>query len=151
MLLQCPVRIQLSVKAPPAVHCAYLLFSCASDDKMLMVWDLDPVIDIASPPSPGRSPPKRPQPTSYVIAFPHPLTSVDSHPSTSKEVLVGDCRGSIFLTDWRSDLNDNEQESWRNQAVVELVEPRALADSAPGVSTKWSGSVAWRRDPTADL
>ena len=115
-----------------------------------MVWDLDPALDIVSPPSPGGASPTRPQPTSYPIAFPHPLTSVDAHPLKSKEVLVGDCRGSIFLTDWRSDL-ENEQDSWHNQAVVELVEPRALADSAPGLSAKWSGSVAWRRDPTADL
>ncbi|TFK93162.1 hypothetical protein K466DRAFT_581249 [Polyporus arcularius HHB13444] len=122
-----------------------------SDDKMLMVWDLHPNLDIASPPSPGASPPVRPQPTAYVITFPHPLTSVNSHPSTSKELLVADCRGSIFLTDWRSDPDENEQDSWRNSAVVELVEPRALADAASGLSNKWSGSVAWRRDSTAEI
>ncbi|KAL7283116.1 hypothetical protein ACG7TL_002541 [Trametes sanguinea] len=122
-----------------------------SDDKMLMVWDLHPAIDIASPPFPGTSPPSRPQPTAYVIKFPHPLTSVNAHPSTSKELLVADCRGSIFLTDWRSDPPENEQDSWRNSSVVELVEPRALADSLAGPSAQWSGSVAWRRDPSADF
>ncbi len=64
---------------------------------------------------------------------------------------MADCRGSIFLTDWRSDPDENEQDSWRNSAVVELVEPRALADAASGLSNKWSGSVAWRRDPTAEM
>ncbi|KAI0362809.1 hypothetical protein OH77DRAFT_1500401 [Trametes cingulata] len=122
-----------------------------SDDKMLMVWDLHPSIDLTTPPSPGASPPSRPQPTAYVITFPHPLTSVNAHPSTSKELLVADCRGSIFLTDWRSDPDENEQDSWRNSSVVELLEPRALADSLAGPSTKWSGSVAWRRDPSADF
>ncbi|KAL1947489.1 hypothetical protein VTO73DRAFT_13213 [Trametes versicolor] len=122
-----------------------------SDDKMLMVWDLHPSIDLTSPPSPGASTPTRPQPTAYVITFPHPLTSVHAHPSTSKELLVSDCRGSIFLTDWRSDPDENEQDSWRNSSVVELIEPRALADSLAGPSAKWSGSVAWRRDPSADF
>ncbi|KAI0822683.1 WD40-repeat-containing domain protein [Trametes gibbosa] len=122
-----------------------------SDDKMLMVWDLHPSIDLTSPPSPGASPPSRPQPTAYVITFPHPLTSVNAHPSTSKELLVADCRGSVFLTDWRSDPDENEQHSWRNSSVVELLEPRALADSLAGPSAKWSGSVAWRRDPSAEF
>ncbi|KAI0670712.1 WD40-repeat-containing domain protein [Trametes maxima] len=122
-----------------------------SDDKILMVWDLHPSIDLTSPPSPGTSPPARLQPTAYVIAFTHPLTSVNAHPSTSKELLVADSRGSIFLTDWRSDPDENEQDSWRNSSVVELVEPRALADSRAGPSAKWSGSVAWRRDPSADF
>ncbi|PIL23681.1 hypothetical protein GSI_13430 [Ganoderma sinense ZZ0214-1] len=122
-----------------------------SDDKVLIVWDLSPNLNIASPPSPTAVLPERPQPTAYVINFPHPLTGVDSHPSTSKELLVADCRGSIFLTDWRSDPDENEQNSWRKHSVVEVVEPRALADAASGLSTTWSGSVAWRRDPSAEF
>ncbi|OCH95227.1 hypothetical protein OBBRIDRAFT_720874 [Obba rivulosa] len=120
-----------------------------SDDKMLMVWDLSPT---APPPSPGRdrdstsSSATRLQPTAYVISFPHPLTTVASHPSTSKEFLVADSRGSIFLIDWREDPDENPQDSWRNSSVVELTDPRALADAATGLSNKWSGSVAWRRD-----
>ena len=118
---------------------------------MLMVWDLHPALDIASPPSPGAAAPTRPQPTAYVITFTHALTSVDSHPSTSKELLVADCRGSVFRTDWRSDPDEHEQDSWRNGSVVELLEPRALADAVAGPAAKWSGSAAWRRDPSADL
>ncbi|KII88799.1 hypothetical protein PLICRDRAFT_110292 [Plicaturopsis crispa FD-325 SS-3] len=125
-----------------------------SDDKTLLVWDLQPRIDISSgQPSPARSPSfsttpsnpgsVRPQPTAYVIPFPHPLTTVDSHPSTSKELLVSDCRGSVFLTDWRSDPSENS--SRRHSSLVELVDPRALADAQ-----SVGGSVAWRRD-TVDI
>ena len=112
---------------------------------------LDISSTITSPvPSPGimgtPSPGSRPQPTAYVIAFPHPLTSVCSHPSTSKEFLVSDCRGSIFLTDWRSDPEQDEQENWRHSSLIELVEPFALSDASTGLSQHWSGSVAWRGD-----
>ncbi|TFY53946.1 hypothetical protein EVJ58_g9153 [Rhodofomes roseus] len=119
-----------------------------SDDKLLMVWDLNPSINIASPHSPidEDSSSRRPQPTVYVVAFPHPLTSVNSHPTTSKELLVSDCRGSIFLTDWRTEWEEDEHDAWRNSNVVELVEPRALASPVIGVKSKWTGSVSWRRD-----
>lgn len=121
-----------------------------SDDKMLMVWDLTPSLTIFSPASPGlETDPSqsRPPPTAYPIAFPRPLASVCSHPSTSKEFLVADARGSIFLTDWRSDPDENDEQAgsswrWRNASVIELVEPRAVA----GMSTKWSASASWRRD-----
>ncbi|KAI0693890.1 hypothetical protein BC835DRAFT_1275310 [Cytidiella melzeri] len=125
-----------------------------SDDKMLMVWDLFPAVPgmrTRETNFPGASqdpedPPPRSQPTAYVIGFPHPLTTVCSHPTTSREFLIADSRGSIFLTDWRSDPDENEQVSWRNSSVIELVEPRALADSISGSSARWGGCVAWRRD-----
>ncbi|KAK0210490.1 hypothetical protein DFS33DRAFT_296876 [Desarmillaria ectypa] len=123
-----------------------------SDDKMLMVWDLLPSVDtasmLASPmaQSGTASPSPRAQPTAYVIAFPHPLTSINSHPSTSKEFLVSDCRGSIFLTDWRSDPDDPDQDSWHNSNLVELVEPHALSEASLGRTLQWSGSVAWQKD-----
>jgi hypothetical protein len=121
-----------------------------------MVWDLHPTVDISSSaPSPARSAPQivtsspmdRPQPTAYVIAFPHPLAAISSNPATSKEFVVSDCRGSIFITDWRSDPQDIDQ---RHSSLVELVEPYALAESTMGLCTQWSGSVAWRRD-TPDM
>lgn len=128
------------------------------DDKMLMVWDLHPTVSISSgAPSPAQSPLEgaallsmdRPQPTAYVIPFPHPLATINSHPSTSKEFLVSDCRGSIFLTDWRSDPQDIDPSIWRCSSPVELVEPYTLSDTM-GLATQCSGSVAWRRD-TPDM
>lgn len=131
-------------------HMSFVSVSDANemiDDKMLMVWDLNPSISIGSSNSlgsPSADPTSsRPQPTAYVIQFPYPLSSVCAHPSTSKEFLVADARGSIFLTDWRS---DPDQDSWRNQSVIELVEPRALADAVCGMPGRWSGGVAWRCD-----
>ncbi|KAH7908012.1 WD40-repeat-containing domain protein [Hygrophoropsis aurantiaca] len=126
-----------------------------SDDKMLMVWDLQPTLDIASgitsAAAPSHrdetsSPQPRLQPTAYVISFPHPLTTVNSHPSSSKEFLVSDCHGSLFLTDWRSDPEQSEQGSWRHSSVVELVEPHTLSTSITGLSLQWTGFAAWRRD-----
>ncbi|PPQ90129.1 hypothetical protein CVT25_012298 [Psilocybe cyanescens] len=126
-----------------------------TDDKMLMVWDLHPVVDPRSSPSPSpildidMSPPMsaRPQPTAYVIPFPHPLTTIRSHPTTSKEFVVADARGSVFLTDWRSDPNEEADEgALRHSSVIELVEPAALAASVMGTKTQWSASVDWRVD-----
>ncbi|KAK7693054.1 hypothetical protein QCA50_002619 [Cerrena zonata] len=122
-----------------------------SDDRTLLIWDLTPEVKIPSPGSPesdGSDAPSRPQPTAYPIAFPHPLASVSSHPSTSKDLLVADNRGSLFVVDWRTD--ENERASWRNSSIVELVEPHALADAACGVSKTWSASAAWRAD-SADI
>ena len=125
---------------------------------MLMVWDLQPTLNISSGvPSPetsgqdASSPPNpRPQPTAYVIAFPHPLITVNSHPGSSKDFLVSDCRGSIFLSDWRTDPVLTEQGSWRHSTLVELVEPHALRDSLLGKSAQDMGFTAWRRD-NADM
>jgi hypothetical protein len=121
-----------------------------------MVWDLDSSLDIPSVPlrlpskEVSSSPPPRSQPTTYVIPFPYPLTTVNSHPSTGKELLVSDCRGSIFITDWRSDPDESEQDNWRRSNLVELVEPHALSNAMTGLSVQWSGSAAWRRD-TVDM
>ncbi|KAJ7632334.1 WD40-repeat-containing domain protein [Roridomyces roridus] len=99
------------------------------DDKMLMVWDLYPgpgIVD-SSGVLGSSSPPPRLQPTAYVIAFPHPLTTVSAHPSSSKEFLVSDARGCLFLTDWRS---NDEDEDWR---MIELIEPHALSSMNPAI------------------
>lgn len=115
------------------------------DDKMLMVWDLETRVAGGSP-SAGSSRAgdrgllDRPQPTAYAIPFPHPLTSVSSHSLSSKEFLVSDNYGSIFLTDWRSD----PEEDPRNLNVVELVEPRALSDAVSGIGSM--GAAAWKAD-----
>jgi hypothetical protein len=122
---------------------------------MLMVWDLYPSMEIPSPfqshsPSPDYAITPaldaRPQPTAYVIPFPHPLTSICAHPGTSKEFLVSDCHGSVFLTDWRTDPDDNDDGSLRHSSVVELIEPLALAAASMGATSQRSVSIDWRRD-----
>jgi len=108
---------------------------------MLMVWDLETRAGGGSPSAGSdRGLLDRPQPAAYPIPFPHPLTSVSSHPLSSKEFLVSDNHGSIFLTDWRSD----PEEDSRRLNVIELVEPRALSDAVGGLGT--AGVAAWRAD-----
>ena len=87
--------------------------------------------------------------TAVVVASePHPLTSISSHPLTSKEFLISDCRGSVYLTDWRSDAQDLEGNGagLRHSNLAELVEPGALAAACMGQSWRWSGLTAWRVD-----
>lgn len=123
-----------------------------------MVWDLQPTLNISSGvpypenPSQNSSSPAdpRPQPTAYVIPFPHPLITVNSHPGSSKEFLVADSRGSIFLTDWRTDPALTEQGSWRHATLLELIEPHAVGDSLLGASSQIMGFAAWRHD-NADM
>ena len=115
------------------------------DDKVLMVWDLETRTGGGSPSAGSdhagdRSILDRPQPAAYAIPFPHPLTSVSSHPLSSKEFLVSDNHGSIFLTDWRSD----PEEDSRRLNIIELVEPRALSDAVSGLGS--AGVAAWRAD-----
>ena len=110
-----------------------------------MVWDLETGVTRGSPSAESdrggdRSFLDRSQPTAYAIPFPHPLTSVSSHSLSSKEFLVSDNHGSIFLTDWRSD----PEEDPRNLNVIELVEPRALSDAVGGIGS--TGAAAWRAD-----
>jgi len=110
-----------------------------------MVWDLEMRATGGSPSAGSdrvedRSSLDRPQPAAYAIPFPHPLTSVSSHPLSSKEFLVSDNHGTIFLTDWRSD----PEEDSRRLNVIELVEPRALSDAVSGLGSV--GVAAWRAD-----
>jgi hypothetical protein len=120
-----------------------------SDDKTLMVWDLSPAIELETSPmnhNRPRTPPERPQPTAYVIPFPYPLTAVISHPSSSKEFLVADSHGSVYLTDWRTDPLESGEQSWRHHSLVQLIEPRVVADTMSGKIVHGGGSIAWCRD-----
>jgi hypothetical protein len=139
-----------------------------TDDKMLMVWDLRPNVDIPSAPqsqsrsrshsrSRSLSPPSssststpgggsggstRPQPTAYVISFPHALSSVCAHASTTKELLVADVRGSLALVDWRSDpLHAPADAAWHHPRVIEFAAPRAVAGGAGA----YPASAAWQQ------
>ncbi|KAJ7063043.1 WD40-repeat-containing domain protein [Mycena amicta] len=111
-----------------------------SADALLIIWDIYPASSPSSSSSSNLSlsPPPRSQPTAYTIAFPHELRSVCSHPSSSKEFLVADARGSIFLTDWQTGFD-----SWR---LVELADPHALAAS----TTLSSAAASWKKD-NADI
>ncbi|KAH9999033.1 hypothetical protein BJV77DRAFT_1058578 [Russula vinacea] len=131
-----------------------------SDDKMLMVWDLRPNVDIPSAPrsrsrslSPSSSSAStgpgggggsstRPQPTAYVISFPHALSSVCAHASTTKDLLVADVRGSLALIDWRSDpLHAPADAAWHHPRVIEFAAPRAIAGGAGA----YPASAAWQQ------
>ncbi|KAH9056630.1 hypothetical protein EDB87DRAFT_1635482 [Lactarius vividus] len=121
---------------------------------MLMVWDLHPTIDIPSAPlsvspsnddgsgggssSPGSN--SRPQPTAYVISFPHALSAVCAHASTTKDLLVADVRGSLALIDWRSDPSHAPADAWHHPRVLELAAPRAIA----GAAGAFPASAAWQ-------
>ena len=113
---------------------------------MLMVWDLHPNVDIPSAPL-SPSPPShrarsndsqtggsgnaRPQPTAYVISFPHALSSVCAHATTTKGLLVADVRGSLALIDWRTDApHTSTDAAWHHPRVVEFAAPRAIAGGA---------------------
>jgi hypothetical protein len=122
-----------------------------------MVWDLRPNVDIPSipqsrsrslsPPSPGpstgntASSSTRPQPTAYVISFPHALSSVCAHASTTKDLLVADMRGSLALIDWRSDPSHAQADAaWHHPRVIEFAAPRAIA----GGGGAFPASAAWQ-------
>ncbi|KAH8829701.1 WD40-repeat-containing domain protein [Flagelloscypha sp. PMI_526] len=120
------------------------LASC-SEDKVLMIWDLQPNLDMPMVDSPGL-PDQAFQPTAYPIPFKHALISVCAHPATSKDLLVADVRGSIYLTDWRTDFTDRTTEAWHHPNVLELVEPHSMAESAMGLPGVTPGSLAWSMD-----
>ncbi|KZT28638.1 hypothetical protein NEOLEDRAFT_1161100 [Neolentinus lepideus HHB14362 ss-1] len=117
-----------------------------SDDKVLLIWDLYPSAsdttsmdaDMSSTPS------SKAEPVAYPIKHSHALTSVCSHPSSYKELLVGDCQGSLHIVDWRTIRED--QYSFRRHSILELIEPRALARGMMGFTNGKGGSVAWRWD-----
>jgi hypothetical protein len=127
---------------------------------MLMVWDLRPNVDIPSipqsrslsrslslsPSSPSGASPlnasSRPQPTAYVISFPHALSSVCAHATTTKDLLIADVRGSLALIDWRSDPSHAQADAaWHHPRVIELAAPRAVA----GGAAAFPASAAWQQ------
>ncbi|KAK2467122.1 hypothetical protein APHAL10511_001380 [Amanita phalloides] len=105
-----------------------------SDDKMLMVWDLYPNV-------PVQLQQERPQPTAYAITFSHALVSIDAHVSSNKEFLVADCKGSVYITDWRTDPENSGRLGFHNSNILELTDSSALVSSA-GLT----GSASWRPD-----
>ena len=119
------------------------------DDKILLFWDLSPgPSETEAPTAHPRpsSPSTRPDPIAFAIPYAHPLHSVASHPSTSKELVVSDAQGSVFVVDWRVDPADEDpEERYRGLSIAQLIDPRALADARTGMRTVWGGSVAWQQ------
>ncbi|KAI5124016.1 hypothetical protein M0805_003848 [Coniferiporia weirii] len=122
-----------------------------SDDRNLIVWDLCPTTgaDRGQEPdgtlflSPNLAPH---QPTALVIPFTYPLCSVSSHATTSKEFLLSDSRGSVFLINWRKDPNEGDEETFNQQSIIELVHPRVLSEASSNTPKYLSGYASWRRD-----
>ncbi|KAF8590022.1 hypothetical protein K439DRAFT_1628231 [Ramaria rubella] len=133
---------------------SYRYLASVSDDKILIFWDLTPSTadapaPITPPHSPLRSPSptNRPQPLAFAVPYAHPLHTVASHPSTSKELVVSDCQGSVFVVDWRVDptMDVEADEQYRGLSVAQLIDPRALADARTGMQTVWGGAAAWQQ------
>lgn len=117
-----------------------------SDDKNLIVWDLRPKSSTESDlflNGATSSPDTPPQPTALVLPFAYPLCSISSHATSSKEFIVSDCRGSLFVVDWRKDPSENEEEAVTHQNFIELVHPRSLADAVSNIPTNLSGYASW--------
>jgi hypothetical protein len=84
----------------------------------------------------------RPQPTAFAHPYAQALKSVESHPTSSRDLLVADAAGNVVLTDWRI---DDSLDPSRKNVSTELGHPRALADKVAGLGSR-SGSVAWGSD-----
>jgi hypothetical protein len=77
-----------------------------------------------------------------VISFPHALSSVCAHASTTKDLLVADVRGSLSLIDWRSDPSHAPAaDAWHHPHVIEFSAPRAIAGGAGA----FLASAAWQQ------
>lgn len=90
-----------------------------------------------------------PQATAYIIRFPHPLHTISSHPNSASQFMVSDIRGVVCIVDWTKTTLGQEsvgRPGWRGHRVVELVDPRALADGVAGGKGKWTGGAGWKRD-----
>ena len=109
----------------------------------MIVWDLYPNEDFYMESSDGTD---RRQPTALVIPFVHPLVSVSSHPSTSKEFVVSDVRGCVYLIDWQKDPAEDVMDSWHKHTVIELTHARTLADATVNMTESWSGCASWKPD-----
>ena len=114
----------------------------------MIVWDLRPKSGaendafLTSSVSSTKSSP----PTALVISFAYPLCSISSHESSSKEFIVSDSRGSVFVVDWRKDPLENEEEAVTHQNFIELVHPRSLADSVSNIPSCLSGYASWHEN-----
>ncbi|CAE6521028.1 unnamed protein product [Rhizoctonia solani] len=93
-------------------------------------------------------------PTAYPIAFSHPLQDVIAHDANARVLLVADSRGTVSLVDWAgAEVEEDAPEGWHRQRVVELMDPRRVAEGITGVRTSGvpmnsslSGGADWKPD-----
>lgn len=93
-------------------------------------------------------------PTAYPIPFSHPLQDVIGHDANARTLLVADARGAVSLVDWAgAETEEEEVEEWQRQRVVELMDPRRVAEGITGVRTSGvplnsslTGGADWKPD-----
>ena len=86
------------------------------------------------------------RPSALVIPFASPLCSVSSHPSTNKEFLVSDSRGTLYVIDWQREPGQDDGNSFEHPCGLQLVHPRALADAVSNLSRNLAGHASWHVD-----
>ncbi|QRV86547.1 hypothetical protein RhiJN_14565 [Ceratobasidium sp. AG-Ba] len=93
-------------------------------------------------------------PSAYPIPFSHPLQDVIAHDANARSLLVADTRGAVSLVDWAGmEIEEGTPEGWRRQRIVELMDPRRVAEGITGVRTSGvprnsslSGGADWKPD-----
>jgi WD40 repeat protein len=93
-------------------------------------------------------------PSAYPIEFSHPLQDVIAHDANARTLLVADSRGTVSLVDWAGTENEEEvPDEWHRQRVVELMDPRRVAEGITGVRTSGvplnsslGGGADWKPD-----
>ncbi len=112
------------------------LLILVADDKLLLIWDLYPETELYEMSRAPSSSPSFPSnipcgpPAAWSMQLSRPLHTVLSHPDNSKEIVVSDDRGSIFIIDWRSDDDDRLSEGTTNtqrRIIAEYTDPGCLS------------------------
>ncbi|KAF8682478.1 Utp21 protein [Rhizoctonia solani] len=93
-------------------------------------------------------------PSAYPIAFSHPLQDVIAHDANARVLLVADSRGTVSLVDWAgAEADEDIPDGWSRQRVVELMDPRRVAEGITGVRTSGvpmnsslGGGADWKPD-----
>ncbi|EUC62084.1 Smg-4/UPF3 family protein [Rhizoctonia solani AG-3 Rhs1AP] len=93
-------------------------------------------------------------PSAYPIAFSHPLQDVIAHDANARVLLVADSRGTVSLVDWAgAEAEEDAPDGWHRQRVVELMDPRRVAEGITGVRTSGvpmnsslGGGADWKPD-----
>ncbi|KAG9103327.1 hypothetical protein FRC06_011383 [Ceratobasidium sp. 370] len=93
-------------------------------------------------------------PSAYPIPFTYPLQDVIAHDANARSLLVADSRGAVSLVDWAGmETEEGTPDEWRRQRIVELMDPKRVAEGITGVRTagvprnsSLSGGADWKPD-----